>query len=250
MPHSLFEIPRLSKLVLSDVGLGLMGPPPPLPLEGNVGLYDLSPKLAGLAGSLRDLELLQHTCRPEELEAIAQVGCLVQRLWWGFRGRLAAGGAAWVAAVTCHSATVAAGAAAADSTPPHCLLPLPAVGPDLSGAHLAPLPRDGDTGARVAQPADRTGAAQDLPWVDSSEGCCIACQGCRLARPCCLRFTCPAPCVADGGYLSRLALAVAAAPAVIASPTLPLPPTPLALLPIPAAAGASRHHRAHPADPA
>ena len=77
--------------------------PPPLPLGGRVGLYDLSAKLAGLAGSLRDLELLQHTCRSEELEVIAQVGpCGWCCVCGGVLGQAGRERGRTSAAATCH----------------------------------------------------------------------------------------------------------------------------------------------------
>ncbi|EFN56516.1 hypothetical protein CHLNCDRAFT_144122 [Chlorella variabilis] len=71
LPRALLELPRLSSLHLSDVGLGRAPPPPRMHPTLATGIYPLPPGLAALAGRLREVVLLEHTCAPDELAVLS-----------------------------------------------------------------------------------------------------------------------------------------------------------------------------------
>ncbi|KAL4421410.1 hypothetical protein ABPG75_010701 [Micractinium tetrahymenae] len=75
LPPALLGLPSLSSLVLSDVGLGKHGPGPAAiaQIAGDVACraYALPAELARLAGSLRKLALLNHTCGQQELAVLS-----------------------------------------------------------------------------------------------------------------------------------------------------------------------------------
>lgn len=73
LPRALLELPRLSSLHLSDVGLGRAPPPPRMHPTLATGIYPLPPGLAALAGRLREVVLLEHTCAPDELAVLSTV---------------------------------------------------------------------------------------------------------------------------------------------------------------------------------
>ena len=72
MPPSLWSLPRLGCLVLSDVGLGRR-PPPPGPAGALLtGVYPLPPDIGRLS-HLTELGLLSHTCSSGELALLSAV---------------------------------------------------------------------------------------------------------------------------------------------------------------------------------
>ncbi|KAL4432162.1 hypothetical protein ABPG77_005924 [Micractinium sp. CCAP 211/92] len=75
LPPALLGLPSLTSLVLSDVGLGKHGPGPLAAVQAVGDLlcraYPLPGELARLAGSLRELALLNHTCGQEELAVLS-----------------------------------------------------------------------------------------------------------------------------------------------------------------------------------
>lgn len=71
VPPSLWGLPGLTSLLLNDIGLGRQAPAGPHPPPNAQGLYPLPAEIRSLAGTLRDVSLLQHTCTPQELAALA-----------------------------------------------------------------------------------------------------------------------------------------------------------------------------------
>ncbi|PSC73680.1 adenylate cyclase [Micractinium conductrix] len=78
LPPALLGLPALTSLVLADVGLGLRGPIPAAAAatEADARRYPLPAQLGSLAGSLRELVLLNHTAGQEELGALSALTCL------------------------------------------------------------------------------------------------------------------------------------------------------------------------------